>query len=105
MPAVELGPLGIRSNAIAPGPIDGTEGMLRLSRSSKDETLKMFHYKEWVLLKILLMVQFICFLRLLLMSLVMFVDGGSWQVSSGVGAKDYPVTLLNAINAPKGGKL
>jgi len=36
---------------------------------------------------------------------VLVVDGGSWQVSSGVGAKDYPVTLLNAINAPKGGKL
>ena len=29
--AVELGPLGIRFNCIAPGAIGGTEGMLRLS--------------------------------------------------------------------------
>lgn len=28
--AVELGPLGIRSNCIAPGPIEGTEGLERL---------------------------------------------------------------------------
>lgn len=29
--AVEEGPNGVRSNVIAPGPIDGTEGMERLS--------------------------------------------------------------------------
>ena len=105
--AVELGPLGIRSNAIAPGPIDGTEGMLRLSRSSKEETIKN------VPLQRLGTTQDIADGTVYLFSPaasyvtgdVLVVDGGNWQVSSGVGAKDYPVTLLNAINAPKGGKL
>ena len=32
--AVEEGPRGVRSNVIAPGPIDGTEGMERLSPTS-----------------------------------------------------------------------
>lgn len=37
--AVELGPLGIRSNCIAPGPIAGTEGMDRLVKD-QDEYVK-----------------------------------------------------------------
>lgn len=31
--AIELGPRGLTSNVIAPGPIAGTEGMARLARS------------------------------------------------------------------------
>lgn len=34
--AIELGPRGIRSNVIAPGPIDGTEGMRRLIENEDD---------------------------------------------------------------------
>lgn len=36
--AIELGPHGVTSNIIAPGPIGGTEGMERLSR--KEDTAK-----------------------------------------------------------------
>ncbi|KAN0064610.1 peroxisomal 2 4-dienoyl-CoA reductase sps19 [Thecaphora frezii] len=35
--AVEMGPLGIRSNVIAPGPIRGTEGMDRLAPKGADD--------------------------------------------------------------------
>jgi len=34
--AVEWGPLGIRVNVIAPGPVDGTEGMRRLAPTEED---------------------------------------------------------------------
>ncbi len=37
--AVEWGPLGIRTNAIAPGPIDGTEGMSRLAPGEMRDAL------------------------------------------------------------------
>jgi len=38
--AVEWGPLGIRVNVIAPGPIDGTEGMTRLAPGDVKEKMK-----------------------------------------------------------------
>jgi 2,4-dienoyl-CoA reductase [(3E)-enoyl-CoA-producing], peroxisomal len=38
--AIEYGPLGLTSNVVAPGPISGTEGMDRLSRSEDAEASK-----------------------------------------------------------------
>jgi 2,4-dienoyl-CoA reductase [(3E)-enoyl-CoA-producing], peroxisomal len=35
--SIELGPRGITSNIIAPGPIEGTEGMERLARKESAE--------------------------------------------------------------------
>lgn len=39
--AIEYGPLGVTSNIIAPGPIRGTEGMDRLSKSHKEGESKV----------------------------------------------------------------
>ena len=38
--AIELGPRGITSNIIAPGPIDDTEGMERLSRAKDKDAAR-----------------------------------------------------------------
>lgn len=38
--AVELGPRGVTSNVIAPGPIAGTEGIERLSKSTDRELIQ-----------------------------------------------------------------
>jgi 2,4-dienoyl-CoA reductase [(3E)-enoyl-CoA-producing], peroxisomal len=46
--AIEQGPLGVTSNIIAPGPIGGTEGMQRLSRSqSREESQSRIPSGRW----------------------------------------------------------
>lgn len=69
--AVELGPLGIRFNCIAPGAIGGTEGMLRLSPPNETPLEQKSHCKDKVLLLILLMPLFTCSHQLHHTSLVM----------------------------------
>ncbi|KAI3404935.1 hypothetical protein KGF56_002264 [Candida oxycetoniae] len=105
--AVELGPLGIRSNCIAPGPIDDTEGMSRLARGGKERIIQK------VPLQRMGTKQDIADATVYLFSPassyvtgdVLVVDGGSWQVSQSAASHDYPVTLKKYFDAPKGGKL
>ena len=39
--ALELGPRGIRSNVLAPGPIEGTEGIKRLIGPNRPRTIPL----------------------------------------------------------------
>lgn len=95
--ATELGPLGIRSNCIAPGPIADTEGMKRLAPGALD------HVKTKVPLQRLGSKQDIADATVYLFSPaggfvngeVLVVDGGSWHIGQGIGSVDYPVTLKN----------
>ncbi|EDK43457.1 peroxisomal 2 4-dienoyl-CoA reductase sps19 [Lodderomyces elongisporus] len=105
--AVEFGPIGIRSNCIAPGPIADTEGMARLSGGEKGRIA------EKVPLQRMGTKQDIADATVYLFSPsasyvtgdVLVVDGGAWQIGQGFGTQDYPVTFKKFFDAPKGGKL
>ena len=99
--AVELGPLGIRSNAVAPGPIDATEGLDRLMPENMRKRAL-----EKVPLQRLGSTQDIADATVFLLSpasgfitgTVTVVDGGAWQ-TGGISTSEevYPkqVTMLN----------
>ena len=85
--AVELGPLGISSNVIAPGPIRGTEGMARLKGPGKSEK----DIDEAIPLQRQGAVKDIADATVWLLSeagdwvtgAVVVVDGGNWRMQSG----------------------
>lgn len=87
--ALEYGPMGVRSNVIAPGGIDGTEGMARLGSSAPDT---MQAYREAVPLGRLGELKDIPDATVFLFSeagsyvngLVMPVDGAAWRRQSAV---------------------
>lgn len=93
--AAELGPLGIRSNCIAPGPIADTEGMKRLAPGYLDQV------KKKVPLRRLGSKQDIADATVYLFSPaggfvtgdILVVDGGSWHIGQGAGNASYPVSL------------
>ena len=87
--AVELGPLGIRSNCIAPGPIDGTEGLLRLSRASKDQTSKKVPLQRLGTTQDIADGTVYLFSQQLLLSLVMF-----WLLTVLLGKSPLVLVLL-----------
>lgn len=111
--ALEYGPLGVTCNVIAPGPIAGTEGMLRLSGKQDDQVGHRTPSGRWG------SVRDIADATVYLLSdagnhingHVLVVDGGTWRMggSVGVGVDEsmrYPDFLLEGRMAKglKGGK-
>ncbi|MCJ1234452.1 hypothetical protein MMC14_002413 [Varicellaria rhodocarpa] len=109
--AIELGPRGITSNIIAPGPIDDTEGMERLSRAKdKDAARKKIpvgrggKVKDIADATVYVLGDTGGFVN----GQVLVVDGGAWRTSgTGPGGSfQYPDFLLSeeAVTGVKGGK-
>ncbi len=108
--ALELGPRGITSNVIAPGPIAGTEGMERLSSDQHREhagrrTVPLGRYgtvKEIADATVYLFSDTGNYVN----GTILVVDGGDWRAPSvwGMdGDMQYPDTVLKG-EIPKGAK-
>lgn len=108
--AIELGPRGITSNIIAPGPIAGTEGMERLSADGgKNQTIE----QPAVPVGRLGLVKEIADATVYLFSdtgnyvngNVLVVDGGNFRMptASFGGSMKYPENVLTG-HVPKGAK-
>lgn len=99
--AVELGPLGIRCNCLAPGPIADTEGMSRLSPPGVD-------LKSKVPLQRLGTTRDIAESTVYLFSpaasyvtgTVQVVDGGAWHLGNLMGDL-YPSVIIQQNNDPE----
>ncbi|EGV61292.1 peroxisomal 2 4-dienoyl-CoA reductase sps19 [Yamadazyma tenuis] len=99
--AVELGPLGIRSNCIAPGWIEGTEGFDRLMGGNLKRKVPLQRYGK---------VEDIAQSTIYLFSpaadyvtgTIQVVDGAVWHVGSFIGDDVYPVRIIAANNEPIG---
>ncbi|KAL1305923.1 hypothetical protein AAFC00_004065 [Neodothiora populina] len=111
--AIEYGPLGITSNVIAPGPISGTEGMDRLSKSDADSLAKSKkniplgrwgEKKEIADATVFLFSDAANYVN----GQISVIDGASWRTSGGSpgGSWEYPDFLLSGakVEGVKGGK-
>lgn len=94
--AVEMGPFGITSNVIAPGPINGTEGMARLSNPDMEDILRkntpLQRYgepHEIADATVFLFSQAGSFVN----GEVLVVDGGAWHRQGSLGGM-YPDILF-----------
>lgn len=102
--AVELGPLGIRSNCVSPGPIGDTEGFKRLVREANgyEKTIPIQRYGT---------VRDVADATVYLFSpaadyvtgTIQVVDGGSWHMGSRGSHHLYPkeIARLNSENLNK----
>ncbi|KAK9453226.1 hypothetical protein V1511DRAFT_505983 [Dipodascopsis uninucleata] len=95
---VELGPFGVRSICIAPGPIDQTEGVSRLipEENRKDSIKKIplqryGHVNDIANATIFALSDAASFIT----GTTIVVDGGAWHVSQGPGIT-YPDGVLNS---------
>jgi len=101
--AIEYGPLGLTSNIIAPGPIAGTEGMDRLSKSHKNDPTgatsgKRIPLGRWGKVKEIADATVYLFSDAgnYVTGDKLVVDGGAWHIGSGPGSDfDYPDFILS----------
>lgn len=93
--AVELGPLGIRVNCIAPGPIAGTEGVDRLV-TDLDRTQKSIPLQRLGTTRDIADATVYLFspASSYVTGTVHVVDGALWQTSNSAKAAAYPVEIL-----------
>lgn len=102
--AVELGPLGIRSNCIAPGGIDGTEGMTRLMPDAEN-LVKKVPLGRWGSTRDIAESTVYLFspAASYVTGTVQVVDGGYWHIGGMLGDL-YPAIVINQ-NSDENAKL
>jgi 2,4-dienoyl-CoA reductase [(3E)-enoyl-CoA-producing], peroxisomal len=100
--AVEYGPLGVRSNCIAPGPIEGTEGMSRLAPEGVSDSrssvplLRNGSTTEVADSTVFLFSDAASYIT----GTVVVVDGGNWHIGNMAPNGMYPDLVINANEVP-----
>lgn len=102
--AVELGPLGIRCNCIAPGGIEGTEGMSRLMPES-EQGAKRVPLARWGTTRDIAEATVYLFspAASYVTGTIQIVDGGFWHLGNFLGDL-YPLIIINQ-NSSENSKL
>jgi 2,4-dienoyl-CoA reductase [(3E)-enoyl-CoA-producing], peroxisomal len=97
--AVEYGPLGVRSNCLAPGPIEGTEGMSRLAPSPEIgdpkttvPLLRNGSTTEIANSTVFLFSNAASYIT----GTTLVVDGGNWHIGNLTPAGFYPDLIVSA---------
>ncbi|KAF2215267.1 hypothetical protein CERZMDRAFT_35971 [Cercospora zeae-maydis SCOH1-5] len=100
--SIEYGPYGVTSNVITPGPIRGTEGMVRLSRQdpeSAKKSAKSIPLGRWGEVKEIADATVYLFSEAgsYVNGNILVVDGGQWRTSGATEGKgfEYPDFLLS----------
>ena len=102
--AVELGPLGIRFNCIAPGAISGTEGMLRLAPPSDTPLEKKIPLQRQGTTEDIADATVFLFspAASYVTGDVLVVDGAMWQTGGGIINDFYPDIIVHQNSDPDG---
>ncbi|ODQ82786.1 hypothetical protein BABINDRAFT_159293 [Babjeviella inositovora NRRL Y-12698] len=98
--AVELGPLGVRSNCIAPGAIAGTEGFDRLTRGV--DLKKQIPLQRYGTTRDIAEATVFLFspAGTYITGTTQVVDGAQWHMGFKYGEDIYPVGLTKMLNEP-----
>lgn len=100
--AVELGPLGIRCNCVAPGPIDNTEGLKRLTPGElKSSATKAIPLQRLGTTKDIADVTVFLFspAASFVSGTITAVDGGAWHVGTTFSRDMYPEYFMKSIKS------